>query len=126
LIKEQIRAGVTDEDAQEPGVVIADANEAQKDYWCEVLLQLTNSHRFNTFVEDNFEIQTFINDEEKTIDTRVIERPVSVGPPLSSGQLQEVRTILSLAGCNHPEAVFTAILKTLGQDAPEIILETKL
>ena len=125
--KERVMAGaptpINGEDLT-PDEVMDRASDAAKDRWIGIFVQLTNSHRFNKFLEDNYVIQDKIDEEKKTIETLVIEKPIAIGPQLSSAQLNEIRTLLKISGAKHPEGVFSAILKLLGQDGPTIIEAT--
>lgn len=121
--KDRIMAGAPETEGDlSPEEVLAQATTAAKDRWIGIFVQLANSHRFNKFLEDNYIIQDRIDAEKQTIETLVIERPIAVGPALSSAQLTEMQTLLKLSKCQHPEGVFEALLKLLGQDGPSIIL----
>lgn len=90
--------------------------EFKKDRLLNIFEQLFKSHRFITFFEKNYTIKDNIDHENKQIETLVIEKPESVGPPLTSGQLVDIKGILKVAGCKHEDKVFEAILKVLGQE----------
>lgn len=110
-----------------PEEVIESASAIMKDRWVSILVQLTNSHRFNKFLEDNFVIQDIIDDDTKTIETRVIEKPLSVGPPLTSSQIHAIRKIVKLHGVEDVDAAYNAIMGALGQDdQPSIVLADSL
>lgn len=116
-MKERLLAGAKTTDGDvDPEEVLAAASDLSKDRWLSILLQLVNSHRFTKFIEDNYVIQDRIDEEEKTIETVVIENPVATGPQLTSGQLSEIETLIRLSGCKHPNGVFKGIMKILGQE----------
>lgn len=98
------------------------ATEPVKERWWSVQKQFLQSHRFLEFLKNNYVIVDEINVEAKTIETLVVENPTSVGPPMSSGQLHEIQTLINMSGCKKPDKVFQRILKILGQDAPSLIL----
>ncbi len=123
-MRNRVLAGAPESDGDEriPEEVLAAASDAAKDRWIGIFVQLTNSHRFNTFLEDNFIIQDRIDEEKKTIETLVVEKPLAVGPPLSPTQLTELRTLLKIANCTQPEKVFESVLKLLGQEENSLIV----
>lgn len=100
----------------DPETVLATASQAKKDYWISIIIQLFNSHRFTKFVESNYLIGNAVNKEDQTIETIVVEKPIAVGPPLSSSQVVEIRQLLKLNECKRAEGTLKAILKLLGQD----------
>jgi hypothetical protein len=109
------------DDELEPDEVIAEANEAMKDRWISILLQLSNSQRFATFVSSNFDIIDQIDDETKTIETYVIEKPTSVGPPLTMNQLWQLRKAIQFSGAKHVNSLFRDVMAVLGQTPPDVI-----
>lgn len=57
---------------------IEQASQAHKDRWLEIFLQMMESDRFKQFVNTNFDIHSFVDNDEKVVHTRVIERPMEV------------------------------------------------
>lgn len=51
------------------------ASPVHKDRWLDIFLQLMESDRFKTFVNANFDIHSFVDEEAKVVHTRVIEKP---------------------------------------------------
>lgn len=98
------------------------ATDAVKERWWSVQKNFLQSHRFLEFIKNNYVVVDEIDAEAKQINTLLVENPTSVGPPLSSGQLMEIQTLINLSGCKKPDKVFNKILKILGQDAPTLIL----
>lgn len=96
--------------------VLSVAGDMQKDRWLAILIQLTNSHRFNKFLDDNFLIGDQIDEEAQTIQTLVVEKPIAVGPPLTAGQLTKIRMALSNAGVQEVDELFNKVLAILGQE----------
>ena len=104
-----------------PEEVLAQANEVMKARWLSILIQLTNSARFNKFLEDNYTIGDRIDHENKTIETLVVEKPISVGPPLEMKQFWQIRKAIDLSGTEKVDEVFNAIMKALGQEPPGLV-----
>lgn len=74
----------TEVDNQEPTTEQLEA--AHRLYLSEIMEQLTQSDRFNRFMKINYDIQTYFNEEEKTFDIRVLERP----PEMAAKALQDM------------------------------------
>lgn len=55
-----------------------DTGNAAVQYYAGIMQQLTESERFTDWFSCNFDIQKIIDDENKTIEYRVIEVPVDV------------------------------------------------
>lgn len=53
-------------------------NEGELQIHAEIFSQLLQSERFRDFMNLNFTIHKLVNDEEKTIEIRVIEKPPQV------------------------------------------------
>lgn len=101
-----------DIDAEE---VLARTNEAKKDRWLAIFIQLNNSRRFRTFLENNFVIADKIDDEQQ-VETVVIENPIAVGPALTLDQVTAVFSTLKLANCPRPKETCDKIFACLGQE----------
>ncbi len=90
--------------------------------WLSIFIQLASHHRFTEWFQQNYVIQDKVNASEKTIETLIIESPISVGPPLSSTQLYEMQNLLKIVGCSDPDKTFKTLLTLLGQEGPVIEL----
>lgn len=109
---------VADEDILSPEDVLKQANDAQKDYFLSIFFALTQSERFNTFLEDNYEIQRAIDDETKTISVRVIEKPTTASrPQITSGQMLKLAARLSSLKIPNPSEEARRILHLLGEES---------
>lgn len=104
-----------------PEEVLKEANGVMKDRWLSIFIQLSNSHRFTKFLEDNFVIGDNIDHEHNVIETLVLEKPTAVGPALALNQVWQIRQQIRFSGANNPDALLKNILKVLGQEPPEII-----
>jgi hypothetical protein len=91
--------------------------DAKKEFWTAVLYRLTDSKRFLDFVDANYHIAVAKDDEKKTVDVNVVEKPECVGPPLTVEQLLKLRNAV-----NNNEAMFMRVLKILGQKEPTVLL----
>lgn len=60
-------------------------DEAVRWYYSEIMRQLIESERFVNWFQMNFDVHRMINEEEKTIDIRVLEIP----PELVQARMQE-------------------------------------
>lgn len=60
--------------------------EAMKEYFAAIMEQLLQSERFVRFFKINYDVQTFVDEKEKTYNTRVIELP----PELAAQRLQQM------------------------------------
>lgn len=60
--------------------------QATKEYFAEIMEQLLQSERFVRFFRINYDVQTYIDEEAKTYNTRVIELP----PVLASERLKQL------------------------------------
>jgi len=98
-----------------PEEVLEGAKQAAKDRWLAIFIQLSKSKRFKHYVLNNFDIIDNIDEETRTIETLVIEKPESVGPSLTSSQVQTMVTILKQYGCSSPTKAFSAIMAALGK-----------
>jgi hypothetical protein len=117
------RSLVADED---PEQTAAKASEAAKGRWLSIFIQLAGSPRFVRFIEANYDIRDFIDDDKKTITTLVIEKPTAVGPSLGLEQLRRMLNILTSHRCKNPSEVLQEILKCLGQkDGSSVLLATE-
>lgn len=120
----QILAGADHGDAI-PEEVLGQASEAMKERWLGIFIALNNHQRFRKMLDSNYIIRDVVDDEAKTIDTQVIEKPVSVGPPLTGKQLWKMRQALQANGCVDIDKAFNDVMKVLGQeDAASIIMST--
>jgi hypothetical protein len=57
------------------GDKIASMIPSEKDLYLRILFLLNQSERYIKFIDDNFDIHTAVNDEDKSIDLAVIEKP---------------------------------------------------
>lgn len=96
--------------------------EARKAFWDGVFQKLTESDRFLQFVDANYTIGVNVNEEEKTREVIVIEKPTVVGPPLSGDQRFKLHVACLRSGAKDPMALLTHILKLLGQEPPSKII----
>ncbi len=74
---------MTDEEENIPSPETMD--KAARWYYSEIMRQLMDSERFCNWFQCNFDVHKMINEEEKTIDIRVIEVP----PELVQSRMQE-------------------------------------
>ena len=90
--------------------------EVKKQIWYGIFDQLSQSKRFIKFIDDNYSIVEERDEETKTIEIKVIEKPVAVGPALTSSQLVRLGKIMSTAGCKDVSGTMNKLLVALGQD----------
>lgn len=96
--------------------------EAKKAFWDSVFFKLTDSDRFLKFVDANYDIGFLKDDDAKTFEITVIEKPVSVGPPLSAEQRFKLHVACMRAGAKEPLVLMGHIFKLLGQEPPSSII----
>lgn len=113
--KDRVLLGVDPEDLDAASIAL-------KDRWLAIFIQLARSHRFLTFIEKNYAIQDIVNEEERTIETLVVESPLAIGPPLNSTQMIEIQNVIKLSNCTNPDQVFERIMKLLGQESSKLII----
>jgi hypothetical protein len=111
----RILAGADHGDAI-PEEVLGQASDVMKERWLGIFIALNNHHRFRKMLEANYIIRDVVDDEAKTIDTQVIEKPTSVGPPLTGKQLWKMRQALQANGCSDIDKAFNDVMKVLGQE----------
>lgn len=96
--------------------------EAKKKFWSEALMQLTESKRFLEFVDANYTIGIHKDDETKTVEVQVIEKPTVAGPPLTADQTFKLHVACARAGAKDPLVLLRQILRILGQEPPSAII----
>lgn len=93
--------------------------EAQKNRWLNIFIQLSQSPRFSSFINNNYAIVDKVNHEDKSIETMVIESPVACGPELEMAQIAAIRK--AVGKVKNGKEITKKILEILGQeDAPQI------
>lgn len=107
---------------KDPEEDLATASESTKNRWLSIFIQLAKSKRFIHFVENNYDIKDFIDDEKKTITTLVIERPVVVGPAITVDQLRHMMKVLTNHRCKKPSDALHKIMEYLGQKKASQVL----
>jgi hypothetical protein len=95
--------------------------EAKKSFWTNVLYKLVESRRFLEFLDANYVIGVHKNDEDKTVDVLVTEKPVSVGPKLAGDQIFKIQAACLKAGARDTAALVKSIMSVLGQEESLII-----
>lgn len=122
--RDRLMAGAPHEEEElDADKVLTEASDAVKERWLGILIQLTNSKRFNEFLENNYEIRDYVDEEAKSIQTLVIEKPQAVGPSLTSSQVAGLMRTLKLYGVREPERALKAIFGVLGQEERPVILD---
>jgi hypothetical protein len=106
----------TEEEDLDPNTVLAQANQAMKERWLAILIQFHNSKRYTDFIDNNFEIRDYINEEDKTIQTLVVEKPTAVGPKLAPGQIVKIHKLLTEHKAENVTDLVTKLFSILGQD----------
>jgi hypothetical protein len=91
-----------------------------------IFMELGKSKRFTEFVDNNFDIVDQINDEEKSITTLVVEKPMAVGPQMSAKQVANIHKIIAASGTDKVGDTMRKLLETLGQDDSGLIVESGL
>jgi len=125
-IDDKIYVGeVPPEDATTQEVLDA-TSPAVKDRWLCIFIQLIASKRYKAFISANYDIADSINEEEKSIETLVIEKPLAVGPPLSPLQTMNIGKFLVDLKCQDVPSALQKFMAILGQDAPAISLSTDI
>lgn len=71
----------------------------------EIFSQLLQSERFRDFVNLNFTIQKFVDDETKTIDIQVIENPPEVVLGRMSAKVKDTESRIQIASPSMAEKV---------------------
>lgn len=95
--------------------------EAKKNFWTGVLYKLVESKRFLEFLDNNYVIGVHKDDEAKTVDVLVTEKPVSVGPKLAGDQVFKIQAACMQAGARDTAALVKRIMGILGQEESLII-----
>jgi len=106
----------------DPDTPVDQIPQTVKDRLFAIVWQLFQSHRVCELLKNNITIVDRIDPDSKTIETLVVENPVSVGPPLTSGQVVELQTLLKIAGCKSPDKIFQSVMKIFGQEGPTVHL----
>ncbi len=104
---------IDNNDELDSEAVMEEANEVMKERWLSIFIQLTNSRRFNQFLDANFTIGDRIDEENRTIETLVVENPQAVGPKLTGRQLAGIR--IALTKVDDVDETFNKIMAILGQ-----------
>lgn len=106
--------------------LLEESSDAVKNRWLDIFIQLSNSSRFTSFIEENFDIIDRVNHEDKEIQTLVIEKPIDQDKSfeLDSHQKFKIYNILSLTKCPNLQDTYKAILSTLGNDSGIILAST--
>lgn len=110
---------------EELEVTEAEMSQAVKEYYLSIYSKLAESKRFRDFIAANFDIRQEINEEEKTIDILVVEKPVAVGPALSANQILKLQGVLGSYGVVDTVAAVQAVMRVLGQEQSIIVTDTK-
>lgn len=71
----------------------------------EIFSQLLQSERFREFVNMNFTIQKFVDDETKTIDIQVIENPPEVVMGKITEKVKDNSNLIQLASPSMAEKI---------------------
>lgn len=111
---------------------VAAMGPAEKDLYLRMLFLLNQSERFTKFIDDNFDIHTSVNDEARSIDLAVIEKPdvkevafKTVGMELDVAKSLKAQMILKHNGCKNTAACLKSIVQILtGQsldDKPKLV-----
>lgn len=97
--------------------------EFKKERWLYIFSELSKSERFKHFVEDNFNITDNIDHEKQEITTLIVEKPVSVGPPITNVQKAQMLLILNslVNKLLTPQSAADRIYSLLGQEASPIL-----
>jgi hypothetical protein len=85
-------AGATmtnEEETQETGPSQETMDEAARWYYSEIMRQLMDSERFCNWFQVNFDVHKMINEEEKSINIRVMEVPPELVQARMQDQLME-------------------------------------
>jgi hypothetical protein len=95
--------------------------QQRRDFWTNVLYQLTDSQRFLNFLDSNYSIVIQKNDEEKTVNILVTEKPTAVGPKLSGEQIFKMQATCMNAGAKDSADLVRRLLKILGQEDGRLV-----
>lgn len=113
------------DEQEELEITEAEMSQAVKEYYLSIYSKLAESKRFRDFIAANFDIHQEINEEEKTIDILVVEKPVAVGPALSANQILKLQGVLGSYGVVDTVAAVQAVMRVLGQEQSIIVTDTK-
>lgn len=97
-----------------------------KEAYAAVMAELMKSERFLNFLANNFTIQKIVDEDEKSIEIRVIERPTSVGVPLTQIQLKDMYNACSSSGVINTRELMIKLLTILGQETKALIVPDSL
>jgi len=92
----------------------AQLEEAHRFFLSEVMNQLLKCERFVRFFKINYEVQQYINKEEKTVDIRVIERPPEIA-------MQHLQNLAAEHAKEHTPTIQTATAEEIAAIAKENI-----
>jgi hypothetical protein len=96
---------------------IVGMTEQQKDHWLAIFGGLSASPKFKEFVALNFDIQNVVDDEKKTLEVRVIEKPGAIIPKPTPNQIFKLHKTLISNGVKAERATecTNQVLTILGQ-----------
>lgn len=116
--------GNTEEtDVPTPEEVVEGLSQARKDRIIAIFYALAQSDRFNKFVDDNFDISDRIDDEAKTIETIVVEKPVSTAFKLTPNQTIKLMATLKRLGVDNASEGVMEVSRALGDDSVLVMPE---
>lgn len=104
--------------------VLSSVNEAMKERWLAIFIQLTQSSKFKDFVNNHFDIHDIIDDTAKSIETRVIEKPFEIKYQLTPKQLISLRNVLAENKVKKVPKVMEELLAVLHHDHSSLILSS--
>lgn len=104
--------------------VTGKTEEAKRIFWSQALMKLTESQRFLEFIDRNYVIGIHKDEETKTVEVRVVEKPVISGPPLSAEQRFKLHVACLRSGAKDPMTLMNHIFKLLGQEPPSKIISS--
>ena len=98
------------------------SSENEIDRLLHILLDVLTTQRMQQFLALNFSVAVHVDHDAKLVETRVIERPVTVGPALTGNQLFQMRQQIVFSQATNPDALMKNICKILGQEPPSLVL----
>lgn len=108
---------MTDDKTKEPTEeeVMGQLEDAHRFFLSEVMNQLLQCDRFVRFFKVNYEVQQYINKEEKTVDIRVIERPPEIAmqhlETLAAEHVKELTPVVKTATAKEIAALAKGVKK---------------
>lgn len=83
---------MTDEETQETGPTQEEIDDAARWYYSEIMAQLLESDRFCKWFQVNFDVHKMINEDEKSIEVRVMEvHPALVQQRMEQQVAEEIK-----------------------------------